>query len=54
MRRIGASVAGLKAVVVVALFALAVVACSPTDGAAVTYPVGLVGPDKTVSQVVAM
>ena len=28
-------------------------ACSPTDGAAVTYPVGSVGPDRTVSPAVA-
>ena len=33
--------------------ALAVAACSPTDGAAVTYPVGSIGPDKTVSPAVA-
>jgi hypothetical protein len=43
--------APLAAVGLAALLALA--GCSPTDGAAVTYPVGSVGPDKTVSPAVA-
>ncbi len=40
------------ALVAMALVAGLVVACSPTDGAAVTYPVGSVGPDRTVSPAV--
>ena len=39
--------------VAIGLIVAAVAACSPTDGAAVTYPVGSVGPDKTVSPAVA-
>ena len=50
MRRLGPSIAGL---LVVGSLAIALAGCSPTDGAAVTYPVGSVGPDKTVSPAVA-
>ena len=35
------------------LVLVAVAACSPSDGATVTYPVGSVGPDRTVSPAVA-
>ena len=41
-----------RALVLLAVLGLAA-ACSPTDGASVTYPVGSVGPDKTVSPAVA-
>lgn len=41
----------LGGVLLVALIG-AVMACSPSDGAAVTYPVGSVGPDRTVSPAV--
>ncbi len=49
MRRVGASTSALA----VALLVASVAACSPTDGAAVTYPVGSIGPDKTVSPAVS-
>jgi len=41
----------LAATALVAVVALA--GCSPTDGAAVTYPVGSVGPDRTVTPAVS-
>ena len=47
---LGPSIAGL---LVVGSLAIALAGCSPTDGAAVTYPVGSVGPDRTVSPAVA-
>lgn len=50
MRRARTTIACLA---LVGAVAVALVACSPTDGAAVTYPVGSVGPDKTVSPAVA-
>lgn len=52
MRRSARSVGGVALLAVVVLVALA--GCSPSDGAAVTYPVGSVGPDKTVSPAVAL
>jgi hypothetical protein len=45
--RIGLSVLAL------AFLGGSIVACSPTDGAAVTYPVGSIGPDRTVTPAVA-
>lgn len=48
MRRSGRSVVGIALLAVVAF-----AGCSPSDGAAVTYPVGSVGPDRTVSPAVA-
>ena len=53
----GARRVAARAVVTMALlFAIvaAVVACSPSDGASVTYPVGSIGPDRTVSPAVGL
>ena len=42
-----------KLLLVSAMAVATISACSPSDGASVTYPVGSVGPDRTVSPAVA-
>jgi hypothetical protein len=51
MKGMGRSIVGIA--LLAAVTSVSFAGCSPSDGAAVTYPVGSVGPDQTVSPAVA-
>ena len=53
-RGVARGAARLLALVAIAAIVVAVAACSPSDGASVTCPVGSIGPDRTVSPAVGL